>query len=164
MELTLMYAVTGGAFTLLLLLLHAIVCLMRCFRPWLVLLRTYLVHALTLPLRFLPRSWTYGQMLLMLTYLAANVLCCCFDISTAQGASIRAARLAMANLTPMYFGLHFSFLCDLSGVSLHAYRIFHGTAATISLLLGLTHVVIDVVQSSTLNESGSLRLYGMIVS
>jgi hypothetical protein len=45
----------------------------------------------------------------------------------------------------MYFSLYFSFLCDLSGVSLHAYRIFYRIAATISLLLGLTHVVIDVV-------------------
>jgi hypothetical protein len=116
MEPTLMYAIIGGAFTLLLLLLHAIVYLMRRFRPWLVLLRTHLVHALTLPLRFLPWSWTYDQVLLMSTYLVANILCCCFDTSTAQGASIRAARLAMANLTPIYFGLHFGCLCDLSGV------------------------------------------------
>jgi hypothetical protein len=159
-----MYAITGAAFTLLLLLLQAIVFLMRYLRPWLVLLRTHLVHALTLPPRFLPWSWTYAQVLLLLIYLAANVLCCYFDISTAQGASIRAARLSILNLIPIYFGPHFSFLCDLSGVSLHTYRIFHGLAATISLLLGLTHVVIDVVQSSTLNESGSLRPYGTIVS
>jgi hypothetical protein len=151
MEPTLMYAITGGAFTL------------RCFRPWLVLLRTYLVHALTLPLRFLPWSWTYGQVMLLLIYLAANILCCWIDTSTAQGASIRAARLSMVNLIFVYFGPHFSFLCDLLGVSLHTYRIFHGIAATISLLLGLTHVVIDVVQSSTLKDSGSLEPYGTIV-
>jgi hypothetical protein len=164
MEPTLMYAVTGGAVPVLLLLLHATVLLMRCLRPWLVLLRTHLVHALTVPPRQLPWSWTYGQVLLLLIYLAANIFCCCFNVSTVQGASTRAARLSFFNILPAYLGPHFSFLFDLSGVSLHTYRTFHGLTATMSFLLGLVHVVIDVVQRSTLKQNSSLGSYGTVVS
>jgi hypothetical protein len=164
MELTLLYAITGGAFSLLLVISHAIVILMRWLRPWIFLLRMHLLRTLRVPPRHLLWSWTNTQVILLLIYLAANIFCCYFRISTAHDAAVRAARLSLVNLTPTYFGLYFSFLCDLSGISLHTYRIMHGSAVTVSLLLALTHVVIDVVQRSKLKESGSLRTYGTIVS
>lgn len=82
---------------------------------------------------------TYAQVLLQLVYLAVNAFCCCFKVLNALEASIRAARLSLLNLIPAYFGPHFSFICNFSGVSLHSYRVFHGSTATMPLLLGLVH-------------------------
>jgi hypothetical protein len=164
MQPTLIYAFVGGAFSLLMLLSHAIVLLTRYLRPRMSLLRMHLLHALTVPPRYLPFSWTYAQILLQLIYLAANVFCCCFNVSTAPGASVRAARLSLLNLIFPFFGPHLSFLCDLLGVSLYTYRIFHGSSATMSLLLALVHVIIDVDQRSRLEQNGSFGPYGTVVS
>jgi hypothetical protein len=164
MQPTLMYAFAGGAFFSLLLLLYAIVLLVRNLRPWMSFLRMHLFHFLTIPPLHLLWSCTNGQILVELIYVAANVFCCCFDVASAPDASLRAACLSMLNLMPLYFGPHLSFLCGLSGVSLRTYRIFHRSTATMSLLLALVHVVINVDQRSRLEQNGSFGPYGIVVS
>jgi hypothetical protein len=108
--------------------------------------------------------WSCNQVLLQGIYLAVNDFCFGFNISTADQARVRAGQLSLINLTPTYLGPHLSFICDILGVSLSTHRLFHRSAAVISFLFALLHVIIDVAETSSLKNTKSWELYGVIVS
>ena len=108
--------------------------------------------------------WTRAQVLSQLIYLAANIFCLSFRAPNVAQVSVRAGHLSLINMMPAYFGCHLSFICDILGVPLSAYRLFHASTGTMSIVLALLHVVIHVVPKVSPVLDGSGGLYGLVVS
>jgi len=98
-----------------------------------------------------------------LIYLAANVFCACFKVSTATDTATRAGHLSLINMLPTYFGFHLSFVCTLLGVSLPTYRLFHASTGTMSILFGVLHAAINAAVKPSLGTSGSGQVFRLIV-
>lgn len=103
-------------------------------------------------------------MSLQLIYLVANIFCASFRVPTAKEASVRTAHLSLINMMPAYFGFHLSFICDLLGVSLAKYRLFHASTGTMSVLFGLPHVLIHATSKPSFKVGESWQIFGLIVS
>ena len=99
-----------------------------------------------------------------LIYLVANIFCASFRVSTAKEASVRAAHLSLINMMPAYLGFHLSFICDLLGVSLATYRLFHASTGTMSVLFGLLHVLIHATSKPSFKVGEPWQMFGLIVS
>jgi len=85
-------------------------------------------------------------------------------VSTAKEANVRAGHLSLINMIPAYFGFHLSFICDMLGVSLATWRLFNTSTGTMSVLLGLLHVLIHAAGKPNVKAGESWQMYGLIVS
>lgn len=95
--------------------------------------------------------------------MTVNVICNSFGVSTVKEAGVRAGTLSLINLIPVYFGVYLSFLSDLFGISLPAYRFVHGSTGIMSVMLGLVHVVVNVAGNSSLSYGVFGQLFALIV-
>ncbi len=163
MDVTQFYAIAAGGCIILLFIIHSLIRLSRFIKLCDTLLRKHLVYPLLLRRHRLLGPWTRAQVVFQLIYLGGNVFCTCFKVSTASEAATRAGNLSLINMMPAYFGFHLSFICDLLGVSLPLYRLFHASTGTMSVLLGLLHVIIHTAGKPSLSRSGSGPLFELIV-
>src|SRR5437588_11910258 len=90
--------------------------------------------------------WTLAGIFIQLVYMAVNVFCFSFRVSSISNAGLRAANLSLINMIPLFLGLHLSLLADLFGVSLGTFWLVHRSAGILSVALLLFHVltVVDV--------------------
>ena len=161
---TQLYAIVTGGCIALLFLVRTLIRLCWLFKPSNILLRKHILYPFLLRRHRLLGPWTRAQVAYQVIYLAANIFCTCFKVSTASDAATRAGFLSLINMVPAYFGLHLSFICTLLGVSLPSYQVFHRSIGTISVLLSLLHTVINAVGRPLLGIKESKQVFELTVS
>ncbi len=164
MDAPLFYAIAAGGSLVLLLLINFAAHLTRFLGPCRTLVRKYFLLPMLVGRHRFLGPWTTAQVSFQLVYLAANIFCASFRVSTAKQASVRAGHLSLINMIPAYFGFHLSFICDMLGVSLATYRLFHASTGTMSVLLGLLHVLIHAAGKPSVKVGESWQMFGLIVS
>ena len=107
--------------------------------------------------------WTRSGILIQLIYIALNVFCLGFRVSTLPKAGLRAGNLSLANMIPLLAGPHLSFLADILGFRLGTYRRVHRSAGVMSFALLLFHVLVVAFQRTSLSLRIPEHLYGTIV-
>jgi hypothetical protein len=107
--------------------------------------------------------WTLAGIFIQLAYIAVNVFCFSFRVSSISNAGLRAGNLSLINMMPLFFGPHLSFLASLFGVSLDTYRLIHRSAGLMSFILLLFHVLTVVAVGTAFPLSEPANLYGLIV-
>lgn len=105
--------------------------------------------------------WTRTSVLLHLFYWAAMGFCCSFRVTNLTDASARAGTLSLINMIPLYSSFHLSFVADMLGISLRAYRRLHGSVGYVAGALTIFHTVINVTHGVSQPHS---RTYGLMVS
>ena len=163
-DVTQFYAIAAGGCIALLFIVRTLTRLRWLLKPGDALLRKHFLYPLLLRRHRLLGPWTRARVAFQVIYLAANVFCTCFKVSTASEAATRAGHLSLINMVPAYFGLHLSFVCTLLGVSLPTYRLFHASTGTMSVLLGLLHAVINAIGKPVLGTKESKQVFELIVS
>lgn len=105
----------------------------------------YLLYPRLLPRnRFLP-SQSPAETLFQTFLLAANIFAIVFRCADVQDAALRAGRLAVVNMVPLFAGLHLDTLADLLGVSLAKYRTLHRLTGWMAFVLLGFHALVPVV-------------------
>jgi hypothetical protein len=70
-----------------------------------------------------------------------NAFCIGFKVADIQSAGLRAANLSLINMIPLFAGPHLSYLADILGVPLRAYRRIHRAGGMMSFFLLIFHVL-----------------------
>lgn len=164
MDAPLFYAIAAGGGIVILLFINATTHLTKFLEPCRMLIWKYfLLPTLVGRHRFLG-PWSFAQVSFQLIYLVVNIFCASFRVSTAKEASVRAAHLSLINMMPAYFGFHLSFVCDLLGVLMTTYRLFHASTGTMSVLFELLHVLIHATSKPSFKVGESWQMFELIVS
>ena len=164
MEVTQIYAIAAGAIFGSCLVARTVLTLIRFCRPYGVFLFKHLLYPLVLRRHRFFGPWTRAQVLFHLLYVAVNIFCGTFRVSTVAQAASRAGSLSLINMMPSYFGYHLSFVSDILGLSLSMYRRVHASTGAMSVFLGLLHAIINVANMTSPNLfSVSGQLFGFIV-
>lgn len=107
--------------------------------------------------------WTYGYACLQITYWALTLFCNSFAVKSLKEAGKRAGFLCLINMVPLYLSFHLSFIADVLGLLLQAYRQIHASVSYTTLGLAIFHSISSQRSSNYLSESPS-HLFGLIVS
>ncbi len=94
--------------------------------------------------------WTRAHVFLHLLYLAINIFCSTFGVSTIKELGNRTGTMSLINMISMYNGYHLSFISDMLGLSILDYRRIHASSGAMSVFLGLCHAVIIVASVTNL--------------
>jgi hypothetical protein len=163
MDITQIYAMAIGGFFGLLLALRTITSLVRILQPYMLLVKHFFYPLVLRRHRFFG-PWTRAQVFCHLFYLTINLFCSTYQVSTVQEAGDRAGVLSLINIMPTCLGWHLSFISDILGLSLLAYRHIHASTGAMSVFLGLFHVGINMANIKNLSLfSASGQLFGFIV-
>jgi len=164
MDITQIYAITAGAIFGLVLMMRAASSFLRFFRPYSVLLVKHLLYPRVLRRHRFVGPWTRAHVFLHLLYLAVNIFCSTFGVSTIKELGNRTGTMSLINVIPAYFGYHLSFISDMLGLSILDYRRIHASSEAMSVFLGLFHAVINGASVTNLELfSVSGQLFGFIV-
>jgi Ferric reductase like transmembrane component len=87
-----------------------------------------------------------------------------FEFSTISKAGLQAGNLSLVNMIPLFAGAHLSFLADLLGLPLDAYRRVHRSAGLMTFALILFHVLVVVANRTSFSLGVPEHLFGLIVS
>ena len=161
MDPTQFYAIAAGGSILCLLLFNTAAHSRMLLQPCYTLLQKHFMLPALLKRHAIVGPCSRAQMTVTILYFAANVFCCTYE-ATAEEVASRAGNLALINTIPLYFGLHFSFLCDVLNTSLSTQRKCHASIARMSFLLALVHIVITTLRS-TFDIRDRQDLSGLIV-
>ncbi|KAH8655614.1 hypothetical protein BX600DRAFT_356869, partial [Xylariales sp. PMI_506] len=86
--------------------------------------------------------WSIGSVLVQSVFVIVNLFCLLFRASSSSESSLRAGRLALINMAPLFLGPHLGFLADSLGVSLRTFHKVHCSSGLMSFSLTLIHVCI----------------------
>lgn len=86
--------------------------------------------------------WTVGAAVIQGAYITANLLCVLFRVSSFPEAALRAGRLSLINMMPLFLSPHLGLLADLFGLSIRGFRKIHYSSGGVSFALMLFHVVV----------------------
>ena len=95
-------------------------------------------------------------------YIAVNVFCLEFWKLTATKIGLRAANLALINVT-LFLGTHLCFLSNMFGISLKSWRIVHRSVDMMSFFLMFLPILIVVASCVSFSPGVPENLYGLIV-
>lgn len=164
MDITQIYAIATGAIFGLVLMIRVASFFVRFFRPYSVLLMKHFLYPHVLRRHRFFGPYTRAQVLLHLLYLAVNIFCSIFGVSSIKELGTRTGTLSLINMIPSYFGYHLSFASDMLGLSIINYRRIRASTGAMSVFLGLFHAVVsvaNVTNSKLFSASG--QLVGFIV-
>lgn len=161
MDVPQIYATAAGGFFLVFILVNF---LSRTVRERIALFTSkHLTYPYFIHRHRLLGPWTRGGILVQLIYIALNVFCLGFRVSTLPKGGLRAGNLSLANMIPLLAGPHLSFLADILGFRLGTYRRVHRSAGVMSFALLLSNVLVVAFQRTSLSLRIPEHLYGTIV-
>lgn len=161
MDVPQIYATAAGGFFLVFILVNF---LSRTVRERIALFTSkHLTYSYFIHRHRLLGPWTRSGILVQLIYIALNVFCLGFRVSTLPKAGLRAGNLSLANMIPLLAGPHLSFLADILSFRLDTYRRVHRSAGVMSFALLLFHVLVIAFQRTSLSLRIPEHLYGTIV-
>ena len=108
--------------------------------------------------------WSPGEIILHVLYIAINAFCIGFRASSFRKAGLRAANLSLINMTPLFIDPDLSFLADIFWFSLSTFKCLHQSAAVMSILLLLLHVLVSVASRESFSLSVDKNMWRVIVS
>ena len=149
MDVPQIYATAAGGFFLVFILVNF---LSRTVRERIALFTSkHLTYPYFIHRHRLLGPWTRSGILVQLIYIALNVFCLGFRVSTLPKAGLRAGNLSLANMIPLLAGPHLSFLADILGFRLGTYRRVHCSAGVMSFALLLFHILVVAFQRTSLS-------------
>lgn len=165
MDITQIYAIATGALFGLFLIIRTTFFVFKFFQHCNILLVKHFLFPFIIKRHYFLGPWTRAQLFSALFYLALNIFCCMFGVSSINTIGSRAGTLSVINIIPAYFGYHLSFIGDILGVSLQTYRYLHALIGVMAFALGLFHVFVSVASINNLIIfSTSGQLFGFIVN
>lgn len=164
MEITQIYAVAAGGVFLILMIIKGFPFIQHVLRSLAITISKYLTYPFVVRRHRLLGPWSPADVLLQLLYIALNILCVTFRVTSFNEAGDRAGTLSIVNMAPLFFGLHLSFLADLLGLSSSNYRRIHRSAGIISFALVTLHLLAAVHGDPTYSLHVRGNLYLLIVS
>lgn len=93
--------------------------------------------------------WTASSLFIHMLYIASNAACLCYKLENLSGAASRAGTLSLANLAPVFLGVHLSFLADILGVSLRTYQRIHRSCGLMASSLLFSHGLLAMSQKAS---------------
>ena len=109
--------------------------------------------------------WSPADVVLQLAYIIANGYCVItYKPESIRLVGVRAANLSLINLFPLFVGPYLSFLTDIFGISLSAFRRLHRSAALMSSALLLCHVLTIFATRTSFPLHVVKNRWGLIVS
>ena len=157
------YAMAAGGFFVALLLIRTRNRVKACFEFTHRSALRHLVYPQVIRRRRFIGPWTRANVLTQLLFLAANAFCISFRATSIRDAGTRAAHLSLINLIPAYGGPHLSFLADVFGVSLSAFRLIHRSAGAMSLPLLIFHVGVSMATRIPFPLRAAENMWGLVV-
>ena len=165
MEATQIYAIAAGSIFVVLTILNLLLCILQKFYACNMLLLRHLIYPFFIRRHRFVGPWTRLGALLRVIYLTANIFLSIFPVLSLSEVANRAGHLSLINMMPLFFGPHLSFLADIVGVPLHTYQSLHGASAAMTVVLGVTHVVLGALHKSTyFRFAERSQVAGLIVS
>ncbi|KAI9774177.1 MAG: hypothetical protein M1839_001879 [Geoglossum umbratile] len=144
MDISQAYAIVIGGSFFLILLINSLPLIARLVRYLSPLISKHLIYRYILHRHWLLGPWSRAGVLVQLIYIAGNIFCFSFWVSTISQASLRAGTLSIINLIPLFAGPHLSALADLLGVTLSTFRQIHRSVGVMAVLLAVFHVLVAV--------------------
>jgi hypothetical protein len=142
MEITAIYAIAAGGI-LTTLLFNRTVHLLAPLRGILsVLVSKHLTYPYFLNRHRFVGSWTRADVIICVTYIAANFFCLLFAVPSSLEISYRAGKLSLVNMVFLFTAPHLGLLADILGVSLRLCRNIHRFTAWMGTLLLIIHILI----------------------
>ena len=164
MNVTQIYTIATGTVFSLCIIVCAALLFVRLLRSCNMFVAKFFLYPLMLWQHWFFRPWTWAQVFFHLLYLAVNIFCSTFQVSTVREVSNHTGTLSLINMMSFYFTYHLSFISDILGLFLLTYRCIHASTGAMSVFLGLVHVIINVVTTINLNLfSASDQLFRFIV-
>jgi hypothetical protein len=168
MEIAQIYAIAVAGFSLALMALNCRSAIKQFWKHAAYLGSKYLTYPHLVRrhrlLRLSIGPWTPSEILTRVVYASVNLFCLCFRTSSMTTADVRARNLALINLVPVSAGPHLSFLADLLGISLSAYKLLHRSAGLMSFALMLFHVLNAVSHHLSFSLADPAHFFGLVVS
>jgi len=107
---------------------------------------------------------TRADLFYHVSYMAVNIFCGTFRVSSIADVGTRAGNLSLINVMPSYLAYHLSFMSDMLSLSLRTYRTIHATTGVMSVTLELIHTGIKIAKVSELKLfQASGQLFGSLV-
>lgn len=164
MNVTQIYAIATGVIFSLCIIVHMALLFVWLLQPCNMFVVKFFLYPLMLWRHWFFKPWTWVQVFFHLLYLAVNIFCSTFQVSTVREVGNRAGTLSLINMMPFYFTYHLSFISDILGLFLLTYHCIHASTGVMSVFLGLVHAIINVVTTTNLNLfSASGQLFKFIV-
>lgn len=180
MDITLIYAVSFGALVVLTALYHRLDRLAKLTCPLILglfstpLLSTlsaflhgafcqHLIYPAIVRRRKNSNRWSRINVLLLLMFFSANVVCLVIGYPSITRAGLRAGTLSLINMIILFAGPHLGFLADVLGVSVRTFRRFHVSAALVSLVLAIFHSILGVARKGNLSLRNPEDLFAIVV-
>jgi len=134
----------------------------RTVRPVRWILRYLAFHTLIQQRQFINR-WSSLEILLLFTYLGANITCLCVPFPSLSEACLRAGRLAVINTATLYAAPNLSLAADIFSVSLATFRRLHSSVGHISLVLVVVHAIFSTVTHGMLSIKLHSNRFALVV-
>jgi hypothetical protein len=91
--------------------------------------------------------WTVAATVAQSMYIIGNIISISLGVSSLSEVALRAGKMALVNLIPLFLSPHLGTLADFFGISLRSFRKVHGSVGVMSFVLTLVHVCIMLFQS-----------------
>ena len=157
------YAIAAGSFFVVMLIIRTRNLVKACVNFAHRLALRHLAYPQLIRRRRFVGPWTRANVLVQLLFLAANAFCIGFGALSVRDAGRRAAHLSLINLIPAYGGPHLSFLADVFGISLGAFRLIHRSAGAMSLPLLIFHVGVSMATRTPFPLRAAENMWGLVV-
>jgi hypothetical protein len=171
------YATAAGGIVIIFVLANFLPRITRLAKHISLLISKHLTYLYLLHRHRFLGPWSRADVLVQLIYIAANIICLIFkvstmpksdlptfQVSTISESGLQAGTLSLINMIPVFAGPHLGFLADLLGLSMSTYRHLHRSAGIMSCGLALFHVLVAVASQPSFGLDLPQNLFAVIVS
>jgi hypothetical protein len=104
-------------------------------------------------------SLPYYEIIIQAGYWAGTITSNVIGVQTLQEASIRAARLSILNLTPLFASNHLGFIAYIMGIPLQTITHLHSSVAVVAIAESVFHIT----TIRLFNFENPIHIYGLVV-
>ena len=160
MEISSFYTLAAGSILVIILIIRVISSFITfLFKPS---IQFWIFKNLVYPRLYLFISVPRYEALLQAIYIAGTISSNIIGVNTLKDASIRAARLSLANFIPLFFSNHLGYAAYIIGVPLRSMVRFHGSIAIIAIIESIFHIV-TILITKLFSFKNLKNLYGILV-
>ena len=164
MDINQYYATAAGGIVIIFVLVNFLPHITRLAKHISLLISKHLTYPYLFHRHRFLGPWSRADVLVQLVYIAANIICLTFQVSTISKSSLRAGTLSLINTILAFAGPHLGFLADLLGLSMSTYRHLHRSAGIMSCSLTFFHVFVAVASQPSFGLDLPQNLFAVIVS
>lgn len=158
------YSLAAGGVLFLLFLIQLTPHLAKLFKGVAIWILKHFIYPNAIDRHRLVGPWTRAIVALHLVYIALNIFCLGFQVSSASKAGLRAGTLSLINMVPLFAGPHLGFLADMLGLSLISFHRIHRSAGWMSFAMALFHVATVIVSGASFDLSQLANIFTLVAS